>query len=319
MELLYPERSTLKAAPQSPAIPLPRKLGAPPAGMVGSMISQRDGIDFRLGTANRRSHPEYSRASAAGDLLYPDRPQTQARLTEQPVPSHLRQGQSAPQHSRPVQEQPPPQSPPPVPASQVPGQTDIFDNTTGRITHSAMAGLVEAPITRRELQYRNKQQQRQQQRHHQPQPPSRPQTVSSHGRVPLRHMSSAGPPNKLGPGPVGKTEGDASSHASPALSGVPSGMTIQPALPPGLPPQPERSVARLSGSEATTASEAEAEITALKTQVAALTNMLQQGVHIDMDEIMVASTDAGEGASLHVRCNGSGWQWRCVDGGYRGD
>ena len=54
------------------------------------------------------------------------------------------------------------------------------------------------------------------------------------------------------------------------------------------------------------------EVAALRTQVAALTNMLQQGVRIDMDEILVASSDAEEGSSLQVRCDGGGWHWRFV-------
>ena len=56
----------------------------------------------------------------------------------------------------------------------------------------------------------------------------------------------------------------------------------------------------------------EEEVAALRTQVAALTSMLQQGVRIDMEELLVATTDAKDGSSLHVRCDGAGWRWRFV-------
>lgn len=57
-------------------------------------------------------------------------------------------------------------------------------------------------------------------------------------------------------------------------------------------------------------SEADEEIAALRTQVAALTSMLHQGVRVDMEELLVATTDAKEGSSLHVCCDGAGWRWR---------
>jgi hypothetical protein len=348
MSLLYPDRPTLKpgtgnkpltssplvqntpppSAPQPLSLVTSSRAGRPSGGTAAEVLSRDEDNFRRLGTANRRPHPEHDRASAAGDLLYPDRPATQARLATSQA-----QSRSPPPPPPP----PPPLQPPPpqvqMPQVQMPSkllcsppieqsEVSILDNTTGHVTHGTVDRQTGAPATRRELQHQLKQQQRQQrlqqqqQQQQQPQqpqqpqqqqqqrppssrgqqrPPSRGQQPLSRGQQPLsrgRPPSSSGPPprsglfSSAGRGDVGGN-GTAPSPAPPASGGMQSQAHHEPR-----------------------SSEADEEIAALRTQVAALTSMLHQGVRVDMEELLVATTDAKEGSSLHVCCDGAGWRWR---------
>lgn len=292
MSLLYPERTTLQPQPAALVAQPPQQLlsaslraGRPSTGAGGAFSAAGACVDFRLGTGNRRPHPEHDRASAAGDLLYPDRPQTQSHNNSHFTKELQRERTPLPQK---------PSQPPSMVAKPREVTSSVLDNATGRVSHSIFVGQhAGTPTTRREQQYRQKQLQRQQRQQLSSQEQSRP---------------SHPPPSGAEGGGVGTP-----SYVAPnALAGVRPGLAIKTAGPHATPIRERAPLGPQATQPPKRPQEAEEEVAALRTQVAALTNMLQQGVRIDMDEILVASSDAEEGSSLQVRCDGGGWHWRFV-------